>query len=43
MTMTVLAATMLLSLWIPPRKGVLRSAYPFPAKRRVKRPPSGDL
>jgi tellurite resistance protein TerC len=38
-TMAVLAATMVLSLRIPAKAGASRTAYPFPAKRRARRPP----
>ena len=37
MTMAVLAATMLLSLKVPAKKGASRSAYPFAARRKAER------
>jgi tellurite resistance protein TerC len=38
-TVTVLALTMLLSLWIPARPGEAGSAYPFGAKKRDAKAP----
>ncbi len=38
-TVTVLALTMLLSLWVPARPGESGSAYPFRAKKRDARTP----